>query len=268
MSCFRSGWRALVEILVSHLSAQDAERWGTRLLGWGEIEWGGIEGDTGSLDCARDDRLFRVCTSEDARAFIVWRGLVQRSFVGSRVCATPLPQDDSGRLACPWAFSRVGSSISGSGWPCLVSEVDGVRLSRFSVPTFPHRTRKDGAPACLAGVRLRGAASWETQGPSAALGMTDLLEAARASTLGPTLIGGASCRDPSLGVACARLRFLRMTAGGWTTLGLFQGWVVQSWEATGLVLFQKWMACAGRDSRFPPFRTGREKMGHPLAWLG
>ena len=145
----------MVEIRVSHLSAQDAERWGTRLLGWGEIEWGGIEGDTGSLDCARDDRLFRVCTSEDARAFIDWRGLVQRSFVGSRVCATPLPQDDSGRLACPWAFSRVGSSISGSGWPCLVSEVDGVRLSRFSVPTFPHRTRKDGAPACLAGVRLR-----------------------------------------------------------------------------------------------------------------
>jgi hypothetical protein len=106
--------------------------------------------DTGSLDCARDDRLFRVCTSEDARAFIDWQGLVQRSFVGSRVCATPLPQDDSGRLDYPWAFSRVGSSISGSGWPCLVSEVDGVRWSRFSVPIFPHGTRKDGASGCLA----------------------------------------------------------------------------------------------------------------------
>jgi hypothetical protein len=133
--------------------AQNTERWGTRLLAGVRLR------DTGSLDCARDDRLFRVCTSEDARAFIDWRGLVQRSFVGSRVCATPLPQDDSGRLACPWAFSRVGSSILGSDWPCPVSEVDGVRWSRFSVPTFPHRTRKDGAPACLAGVRLRDTGS-------------------------------------------------------------------------------------------------------------
>jgi hypothetical protein len=108
-------------------------------------------GDTGSLGCARDDRFVRGRTNEDARAYADWRGLVQRSFVGSRVCATPLPQDDSGRLDYPWAFSRVGSSISGSGWPCLVSEVDGVRLSRLAVPTFPRRTRKDGAPACLAG---------------------------------------------------------------------------------------------------------------------
>ena len=70
LSCFGCGWRALVEILGSHLSAQDAERWGTRLLGWGEILWTGVLGDTGSLGCARDDRLFRVCTSEDARAYI------------------------------------------------------------------------------------------------------------------------------------------------------------------------------------------------------
>src|SRR5580704_11074279 len=94
--------------------------------------------------------------------------------------------------------------------------------------------------------------------------MIDCFGSARAGTLAPALIGGAWCRDPSLGVACARLRFLRMTAGGWTTLGLFQGWVVQFREAAGLVLFQKWMACAGRDSRFPPFRTGGGKMGHPL----
>jgi hypothetical protein len=100
---------------------------------------------TGSLGCARDDRFVRGCTNEDARARTDWRGLVQRSFVGSRVCATPLPQDDGGRLACPWVFSRVGSSISGGDWPCPVSEMDGVRWSRFSVPTFPHRTRKDWA---------------------------------------------------------------------------------------------------------------------------
>ena len=36
-SCCRSERRALVEILVSHLSAQNAERWGTRRLGEGEI---------------------------------------------------------------------------------------------------------------------------------------------------------------------------------------------------------------------------------------
>src|SRR5580698_5225261 len=28
------------------------------------------------------------------------------------------------------------------------------------------------------------------------------------------------------------------------------------------------MACARRDSRFPPFRTERGKMGHPFVWLG
>jgi hypothetical protein len=158
--------------------------------------------DTGSLDCARDDRFVWGCASEDARAYTDWRGLGQRSFVGSRVCATPLPQDDSGRLDYPWAFSRVGSSISGSGWPCPVSEVDGVRWSRFSFPTFPHRTRKDGAPGYWAGVRLSGAASRETQGPSTALGMTDCFASARVRTLAPSLFGGAWCRDPSLGVAC------------------------------------------------------------------
>src|SRR5580704_4475111 len=111
--------------------------------------------DTRSLGCARDDRLFRVCTGGDARACADWRSLVQRSFVGSRVCATPLPQDDGGRLASPWAFSRVSASILGGDWPCPVSEMDGVRWSRFSFPTFPHRARKDGAPVYLAGVRLR-----------------------------------------------------------------------------------------------------------------
>jgi hypothetical protein len=49
--------RALVEILVSHLSAKSAERWGTRLLGEGEIEWAGILGNARSLDCDRDDRF-------------------------------------------------------------------------------------------------------------------------------------------------------------------------------------------------------------------
>jgi hypothetical protein len=110
-----------------------------------------IENCTRSFGCTRDDRSVWGRTNEDARAYIDWRGLVQRSFVGSRVCATPLPQDDSGRLACPWAFSRVGSSILGSDWPCPVSEVDGVRWSRFSFPSFPHRTRKDGAPASWRG---------------------------------------------------------------------------------------------------------------------
>src|SRR5271170_1795868 len=28
------------------------------------------------------------------------------------------------------------------------------------------------------------------------------------------------------------------------------------------------MPCARRDSRLPPFRTERGKMGHPLVWLG
>ena len=36
------GGRAVVEILVSHLSAQNAERWGTLLPGEGEIEWTGV----------------------------------------------------------------------------------------------------------------------------------------------------------------------------------------------------------------------------------
>lgn len=58
--------------------------------------------------------------------------------------------------------------------------------------------------------------------------MTDFFGSARARTLAPTVIGGAWCRDPSLGVACARLRFLRTTAGGWPTPGLFQGWAVQA----------------------------------------
>jgi hypothetical protein len=57
-SYFRSECRGLVEILVSHLSAPDAERWGTRLLGEGEIGWAGVLGDAGSLDCARDDKVY------------------------------------------------------------------------------------------------------------------------------------------------------------------------------------------------------------------
>jgi hypothetical protein len=36
------GLAHLVEILVSHLSAKSAERWGTRLLGEGEIEWASL----------------------------------------------------------------------------------------------------------------------------------------------------------------------------------------------------------------------------------
>jgi hypothetical protein len=44
-------------------------------------------------------------------------------------------------------------------WALQSREADGVRWSRFSVPTFPHRTRKDGAPGCLAGVRLRDTGS-------------------------------------------------------------------------------------------------------------
>jgi len=120
------------------------------------------------------------------------------------VCATPLPQDDSGRLACPWAFSRVGSSILGSDWPCPVSEVDGVRWSRFSVPSFPHRTRKDGAPACLAGVRFCGPASWETQGPSAALGMTDCFGA---PARGRSRLHWWQCIEQQVPRLCHRIRF-------------------------------------------------------------
>jgi hypothetical protein len=107
---------------------------------------GGVRlGDTGSLDCARDDRLFRVCTSEDARAFIDWRGLLQRSFVGSRVCATPLPQDDSGRLACPWAFSRVVQSREATGLVLFQKWMAGAGRD-FRFPPFRNRRRKDGAP--------------------------------------------------------------------------------------------------------------------------
>jgi hypothetical protein len=34
------------------------------------VGFSGPSGDARSLDCARDDRLFRDCTSEDARAYI------------------------------------------------------------------------------------------------------------------------------------------------------------------------------------------------------
>jgi hypothetical protein len=43
--------RALVEILISHLSAEDAERWGTRLLGEGEIERAGLPSDIRGQEC-------------------------------------------------------------------------------------------------------------------------------------------------------------------------------------------------------------------------
>jgi len=56
-SYFRSECRGLVEILVSRLSAQNAERWGTLFvwLGWDSV--GRVFGDARSLDFARDDRF-------------------------------------------------------------------------------------------------------------------------------------------------------------------------------------------------------------------
>ena len=59
-SYFRSEYRALVEILVSHLSAQDAERWGSLFLGEGEMEWDCVLWDARPLDCDREDRLLPV----------------------------------------------------------------------------------------------------------------------------------------------------------------------------------------------------------------
>src|SRR5579862_9568479 len=35
-----------------------------------------------------------------------------------------------------------------------------------------------------------------------------------------------------------------------------------------LSLSQNLVPCACRDSRFPPFRNERGKMGHPFVWLG
>jgi hypothetical protein len=65
----------------------------------------------------------------------------------------------------------------------------------------------------LAGLRLSGLVSWETQGPSTALGMTDFCGAARARTLAPTLIRGSSTEILRWESRVARLRFLRMTVG-------------------------------------------------------
>jgi len=48
---FKSECRALVEILVSHLSATNAERWGTLLSGWGTE-------NSRSLGFARDDKAW------------------------------------------------------------------------------------------------------------------------------------------------------------------------------------------------------------------
>jgi hypothetical protein len=50
--------------------------------------------------------------------------------------------------------SRVGTSISRSARGHPISEVNAVRSSRFSFPTFSHRTRKSGAAVFLAGLRL------------------------------------------------------------------------------------------------------------------
>jgi len=84
----------------------------------------------------------------------------------------------------PLALSRVGTSILRSARPHPISEVDAVRSSKFSSPTFPHRTRQGGAPFFLAGVRLSGLAPWETQDPSTALGMTGFVGALPIASIG------------------------------------------------------------------------------------
>ena len=54
----------------------------------------------------------------------------------------------------------MGTSIPRGARRHPISVVNAVRLSRFSFPTFPHRTRKDGAPIGLARVGLSRLSSW------------------------------------------------------------------------------------------------------------
>jgi hypothetical protein len=81
-SYFRSRWRALVAILVSHLSAKNADGWGTLLLGEGEMEWVGILGDARSLGCAQDDN------SEGSRGRLVPMGVLRHGHADRSVRAT------------------------------------------------------------------------------------------------------------------------------------------------------------------------------------
>jgi hypothetical protein len=139
-----------------------------------------------------------------------------------------------------------------------------VRSSRFSFPTFPRLTRKDGAPGYLAGVRL----SW--------LGVQDRAQNSHGQcwwcgqTRGPSTSYSGSLCEPEY---CAQddnvkrgYREMRTTEAD-PRLGLSR-WALQSREAFGSILYQKWMACARRDSRFPPFRTERGKDGAPPSWRG
>ena len=108
----------LGEILVSHLSAQDAERWGT-LFSWRGLRWSGPTpwetqgpstalGMTDSWVPAGLDRIcefaarLKPCPTQDR---VVRKNQVQGSLVGSRSRANDSPPQDDNRLTVGYQCS-------------------------------------------------------------------------------------------------------------------------------------------------------------------
>jgi|SRR5580698_8425020 hypothetical protein len=79
-------------------------------------------------------------------------GIVRRGVGRWPTLPPPNARRETTEAALTLGLSRAGPSISRSARLHPISGLNGVRSSGFSFPTFPHRTRKDGAPFCLAGL--------------------------------------------------------------------------------------------------------------------